>query len=203
MKFFSATLSARKAAAAAMVAYAVEISTDPAVRLCSWDQSISLSGNSFVPLVPIDKPAIQAAGGLNAAGSIKIGNVDDTFTSLYFAGSLKSAPIKVYEVFLAPGAAPEAETLFEGRIAGADLDNEYIALALGPLAAGAEAMSPRRRLVPACGFVFKSSDCGYTGLETHCPKTKEGCLSGFYAGFRFVPPPGTEFVWGGERIKVK
>ncbi len=202
MKDFSTILQTRKAALSTAACYAIEILATPALRYCNWDQDLTIGGDTYLANMPIQKPSISGS-----SCSIALGNTDDSFTALALAGDLKRKAVTVYEVFPPVGSdsdPAEGEILFKGEIdGGPGVDLEWCSIPLGPLTDQTVALTPRRRIVPACRLVFKGADCGYSGATTTCPKTKAGCLSGFYGGFSFVPAPGTAFVWGSEKIVVK
>lgn len=201
MKTFSATLSTRKAALSTASCFAVRIDTPTPLYLCNWDVDLTYDSKTFQGNWPIKQPSIS-----NSGGTVEIGNVDGGFSTLFLGGDLNRKEIYVYEFwppFADDSSAVEAELLFYGQVNGAEINNQWCRLPLGPLDSKAAVQSPRRRLIPGCRLGFKTAECGYSGATTSCPKTKAGCLSGSYGGFQFVPAPGTQFTWGKEVLKVK
>ena len=202
MKSLSSSLLTEKASLQTASCYAVYIGTGTPTRLCNWDVAVTYDSNTYTGGVPIDKPTIR--DGLT--GTVKIGNVDDTFTSLVLNGTLKKKDITIYEIYFDDNnAVVDAETLFSGSIDGQIIDVQWCTLTLVPANDGAVVLCPRRRLVPSCGLVFKGTECGYSGTETTCSKTYDGCRNSGapFGGFRFVPKPGTVFAWGGVTITVE
>ena len=205
MKTILSAVSTRKAALQTASCYAVHIAAATPVRICSWDVNITLDGETFTGGVPIKKPRISAS--YAAGGSVSLGNVDGSFTSLVINNSLKKKNIAIYEVFFDDNnTVVGAETLFSGTVGGQKL-NELLwcDIILSPFSVGSEVQTPRRRIVPSCEFVFKGNDCGYSGAETYCAKTYEGCRNGGFpfGGFRFIPVPGKVFAWGNTIITVE
>ena len=203
MKTLSSALQTEKAATQAASCYAIEILATTSVRICNWSQAVTFDGDTYTPLIPIGKPSLKSSGGMTDGGTIRIGDVDDSFKSLLFSGALKRKEISVFEIFFdADNVVVDGEILFNGEINRQESILNWFTLGLGAFSDQKAAQSPRRRIVPGCGFVFKSLDCGYSGGTAHCPKTYEGCLSSNYGGFRWIPAPGKVFVWGDEKIKV-
>ncbi len=203
MKTFSSSLSTEKASLNTASCYAVELLSPTPVRICNWDQSITFDGDTYTGGTPIQKPSLRS--GYSGGGTVKIGNVDGAFTSLFINGTLKQVEISIYEIFLDGGnAVVGGETLFTGKVDGQGLDDYWCVLTLAPFTDGSLLQGPRRRLVPSCGFVFKSTECGYSGSETSCSKTYEGCHNkSRFGGFRFIPRPGKVFAWGKTIITVR
>ncbi len=203
MKSFSAPLQTEKAASQTASCFAFEIDTATPIRLCNWDVDVTYDGDLYSSGVPIQKPRIK--NGLS--GTLKVGNVDDTFTSLVINGTLKKEDISVYEIFFdSADAVVGAELLFTGEIDGQALDDQWCTLTLVPADDVNMLQSPRRRIVPSCGFVFKGTECGYSGAATTCAKTYESCSAksntAHFGGFRFIPKPGKVFSWGKTIITV-
>lgn len=203
MKTFSGPLQTEKAAAQTASCIAIEIDTASPVRICNWDTTVNYDSNNYSAGYPIKNPKIKNG----ISGTIKVGNVDDTFTSLLINGTLKKEDISVYEVFFdSDNVVVDAEILFTGKIDGQMLDDEWCTLTLVPADAGDVLQCPRRRIVPSCGFVFKDSDCGYSGGTATCAKTHESCdaksNTSHFGGFRFIPKPGKVFSWGDTIITV-
>jgi len=202
MKSLSSPLLAQKAAAQTASCFAVYIGSTTPIRICNWDVDITLDSNTYSSGVPIGRVSVRN----EITGTIKIGNVDDTFTSLVINGSLKKKDIEVYEVFFDDSSTVVGyETLFSGAIDGQMLGDHWCTLTLVPAHDGSVVLCPRRRVVPSCGFVFKGDDCGYSGSETSCAKTFDGCRNSGspFGGFSFVLKPGKIFTWGSTIIKVE
>jgi hypothetical protein len=202
MKSLSSALLAEKGAAQTASCIAVSIATTTPTRLCNWDVAVTYDSNTYSGGVPISRPRIR--NGLT--GEVKIGNVDDTFTSLVLNGTLKKKDITIYEIYFDDAnAVVDAEQLFSGSIDGQALDDQWCTLTLVPANDGAVVLCPRRRIVPSCGLVFKGAECGYSGSETTCAKTYDGCRNSGapFGGFRFVPKPGKVFSWGKTIITVE
>jgi len=198
VKDLSTALQSQKAALQTGSCFAVAIGTS--LKLCDWDQDITIDGDTYDGGTPIKKPKLNEKG-----GNLSVGNVDDAFTSLIINGTIKNATVVVYEVFLDDdNVVVGAETLFSGVVDGMSFNDTWATLSLTPSRNQAIARCPRRRLVPSCGFIFKSDDCGYTGTDGPCAKTKETCLNtSRFAGFRFIPAPGKTFTWGDTIYKVE
>ncbi len=196
MKTFPVSLSNEKAASATSSCFAVKIGTS--IRYSDWDVAFTLSGAVYSPGVPLKIPKFTASG-----GKVSIGNVDDAFTALIINGTIKGESISVYEVFV-PGDTPVAEMLYAGTIDGQAFNASWATLTVSPARVQAMAQCPRRRMVPACGFVFKSVSCGYSGASARCAKNIDTCLNPTrFAGFRFIPSPGRTFAWGDTIYKVE
>ncbi len=54
-----------------------------------------------------------------------------------------------------------------------------------------------------CSWIFKGTECGYTGAQTECNKTYERCVAlsrtDYFGGFRFFPAIEEREVWWGKR----
>jgi hypothetical protein len=203
LKTLSANLQTEKAALQNAPCYAVRFDAATPIYLSNWDTSFVFDSHTYTPLIPIKKPSIRESG-----GSVQIGNVDDTFTSLLINGTLKKVDVYIYEIFFdADNAVVDGETLFSGSVDGQQINDQWATIALIPAPDGSRVMVPRRRIVPSCGFVFKSTECGYAGATTTCAKTYEDCgaksNTAHFGGFRFIPKPGTIFSWGGMIITVE
>lgn len=196
MKDLSATLLTEKAALQTASCIAARIGS---LRVCDWDQTLTLDGETYTAGVPIKRPKLNERG-----GSLVIGNVDDALTSLIINGATRNAAVEVYEVFLdETNTVAGAEVLFSGVVDGQAFNDTWATFTLTRSRNQAVARCPRRRLVPACGFIFKSGDCGYTGASGPCAKTRDTCLNlSRFAGFRFIPAPGRTFTWGDTVYKV-
>jgi len=196
MKAFSASLITEKAAEETSSCYAIKIGSS--IHYSDWDESFSYGGDTYTPDIPLRLPKFTASG-----GRISISNVDDSFTSLVINGTLKGESITAYEVFT-PSGTPVAEVLYSGTIDSQSFTDHWATISVTPARIQAVAQCPRRRLIPACGFVFKSTSCGYTGSSARCAKSYDTCLNiSNFAGFRFIPAPGKTFVWGDNIYKVE
>jgi hypothetical protein len=94
LKTLSANLQTEKAALQNAPCYAVRFDAATPIYLSNWDTSFVFDSHTYTPLIPIKKPSIRESG-----GSVQIGNVDDTFTSLLINGTLKKVDVYIYEIF--------------------------------------------------------------------------------------------------------
>jgi len=204
VKSLDANVVTEKASTEISSCYAVHIASTSPVKVCNWDVDVNYDGNTYTGGIPIKKPRISA--NYTSGGSIQIGNVDGTFTSLMLNGSLKKKAIYVYEIFLdSNNAVIGAETLYSGIVGGQSISGVFFNITLRPQAEGDVLLTPRRRIVPSCGFILGDEACGYTGTSSYCPRTYEGCLNHGdpFGGFRFIPKPGKVFAWGNLTITVE
>jgi hypothetical protein len=190
---------AEKAKGQTQFCHAVAIGSS--VRLCDWDKDIDIDGEVYFGGVPIEFPRTRAGAG----GTLKISNVDDAFTSLLINHELNGVSCRMMEVFFDMNfAVLGAEVIFDGIIDGPFLNLTWAMLPLSKSRIEGLSSVPRRRVFPACGFVFKSESCGYTGSDPACSKTRETCRNvARFGGFRFVPSPGRTYVCGKQIYTVK
>jgi len=206
MKGLSSGLLAEKAGSANTPFYLVKI--DNTYFYTDCDQPITYDSNTYNP-APLQVDGFRSSSDLPLdGGSIKIGNVDLVFSSLVLNGSLANKNVFVYEVYLDSSfEVVDAELLFEGRIEGQSLTEKWAALTCTPFRYKWGSMTPRRRIVRQCGWMFKSGRCSYSGVDTLCNKTWEDCTSksntARFGGFRFLPERGVKFTWGNTIIEVK
>ncbi len=198
MKTIANAVSTEKAAAKNKACYAVKIGAS--IKLCDWDVDVVYDSGTYVSGTPLQVPKFTEKG-----GQLVVGNVDDAFSAYIINGTIKNTDVTVYEIYFdSDNAVIGAETLFVGVIDGQSFDDHWATLNISQSLTQARARCPRRRLVPACGFVFKSDDCGYTGGLGPCTKDMDSCLNtSRFAGFRFIPAKGKTFTWGNTIYKVK
>jgi phage-related protein len=173
------------------------------------DQSIQYSGDTYSPR-PIILEGFSASGEMPLeGGTIKIGDVDLTIASLVLNNSLKDKDVVIYETYFDSSMnIVGTELVFEGRVEGQELPDEYWAvLKVSPYRYSMNITIPRRYIIRLCGWTFKSSDCGYSGSETDCSKTWERCgvlgNRARFGGFPFLPKKGTRIMWNDKEWVVK
>ncbi len=174
------------------------------INLCNWDEDVVYNGDTYTKNIPIK--AFQIYSSYIAGGTISLGNIDGSFTSLLINGTLKNQPIDVYEIYFDDNNdVVGAETLYSGIVGGQDIRDDWYIIRLRPFSDNDIVLTPRRRIVPSCGFVFKGDDCAYSGGESYCPKTFEKCFNNGkpFGGFRFIPKSGKTFSWGNIVVTVK
>ncbi len=198
MKTIATAVSSEKSAIKNKACYAIEIGDG--IRLCDWDVDVVYDSGTYTAGTPLKVPKFTEKG-----GKLGVGNVDDTFSALIINGMIKNTDVTVYEIYFdSDNAVIGAEILFVGMIDGQVFDDHWATLNIARSLTQARARAPRRRLVPACGFIFKSADCGYTGSSGPCTKDMDSCLNtSRFAGFRFVPAKGKTFTWGNTIYKVE
>ena len=204
MKTFSSNLQTEKASSETATCYAIEIDTSTPTRICNWDTDIVFNSDTYLSGRAIAN--IRVTNGPNPTCSFFVGNADDVFTSLMLNNSLKQKAISIYEVFFDDdNNVIDGEVLFKGIVEFHQLPNSlWCEIHCTPYTNSTVIRCPRRPIAPSCGFIFRSTECGYVGTETSCVKTYEGCHNKTrFSGFRFIPKPGTVFVWGSNTIEVK
>jgi len=199
MKTLTPEFIAERQSAATTFCHAIRI--EGAINVTDWNEELTIDGDVYQPGFPIEKPKLKQESG----GTLKIGNTSDVFSSLLFNHQLNGKRCALLEIFFQDDFTIAGhEIVFDGVIDGPYINLGWAVLPVGVSRIEADAPTPRRRLMPACGFGFGFPSCGYTGPDAPCMKTKETCRNPpRFAGFRFIPPPGKKFVWGGRVYKVE
>ena len=109
------------------------------------------------------------------------------------------------------GSTTEAElvtngaVIFDGKIDNIEFDRKEANISLISHLCDWEVICPRRVHSPTCPWVFKGTECGYSGAETWCDFTKSRCVElsnqANFGGFEYIGSLMNQVPYWGEREK--
>ena len=146
---------------------------------------VTVQGQTYQPM-EIKFQDIKRQGGTQIGRVVlTIDNTELDFSQALQAGDYDGHRVSIYLHF--PDLPDSKEIFFQGFIEGYIITVKEVKVELVPSTDYMSFQVPCRRFSTKCLWVFKSEECGYTGPETSCPKTYDGCLNkARFGGFPFI-----------------
>jgi hypothetical protein len=172
------------------------------------DQGIIYAGVWYSPRdLKFDPPILELTG---EAASLRmtIPNINKAFSNYVLNYEIRGKECRIDRVALdiSLKVVGGPALLFSGYLDKMDIDRKIASIEVYNQFIKWKTPTPRRMQLPTCGWVFKGSECGYSGSETTCDKTVERCVSyGNYVnfgGFRFVSTMAQKEIWWGTKQKL-
>ena len=107
--------------------------------------------------------------------NISIANADGAWGKLVTANDIRGSVLNVYMTELS--LLTEKHLLYPGYIDSVSVNGEAMTVTVRSDRDWIGERLPRRTHAPRCPWVFKSTDCGYSGAETSCGKTISDCTA--------------------------
>jgi len=176
MKTLNPTLDARSSADAQVPIFLAEISFwgGAAVRLADTDCDVVFDGNVY------DARPFSVSGALGAvdgtavqSGSISIANHDLAFSVLCAANDPRGAYLKVFRVFLGDDLTAVSQDPFivGAKIVDYRVDETAVQMSFADMASLFKLSLPRRWHNRTCSWIFKGTECGYSGSANFCAES--------------------------------
>ncbi len=198
MRTISTALQTQLEAESARVFWLLAVGDD--LRYTDADVTIYYGGNPYAPIgMRVDVGSGVGFGSEEVA--VELDNV-----SRGLSAALLSADAHAYAAALSIVAVSSAssvigaEEIYSGYVAGYHINESMCRLEIGSRAA----FWARRSLripAPSCPWVFRGTECGYTGGTTWCDKSPEHCAAlGNYSQFggrKYIADiESREIYWG-------
>jgi hypothetical protein len=134
---------------------------------------------------------------------LKFSNVELAMSSLLLNNSVQSRPCTIYLGVL-DNYVPLAEAVFNGLVSEWTLDETEAKIEIA-----SELVFWNKKTLresgSLCPWVFKGTECTYSGGMTDCNKTYRRCLNlnnqNYFGGFRFLPSIEEKEIWWGQSQK--
>lgn len=202
MKDFDNSLITQIASEEATVFWLFEFKVSPSLSYyySTFDINIVYDGNTYIPYAFEIKP-VSSSGDLSVDRvNLLFSNVDLAFSSILLSnnvqghesvisfGVLDSGTIRVEEIY----RGITNEWGLDEKEASISIVSEFVYWNKKTL----------RKPGALCPWVFKGTECGYTGDATECNKTYERCdylgNTDNFGGFRFFPSIEEKEIWWGK-----
>jgi lambda family phage minor tail protein L len=168
--------------------YQIEYETDTWLYLAQWDANIEFDGQTYTKAaISHDKTGENREGTVEQV-NISIANIDRIiggYAETYDPRGLRANILTVFETLLDD---PDARLIERYTIDAININEETVTLICTTVIDLMNIVLPARRFAPICAWVFKGTECGYSGSETTCNKTLTRCReldnSERWGGFR-------------------
>jgi len=156
-----------------------------------WDYAVSsnakvtVGGITYWP-TQIRLQTVGHEGGVQVSRTrIVVDNTDLASSLTVEAEKYDGKEVRIYVHF--PDIPDSKELLFRGNIESFSVNPTQITADLLASADYLVFSVPRRRFQTRCPWTYKGPECGYTGAETSCTKTYDGCYNkGRFGGFPYI-----------------
>ncbi len=185
----------------------VEIAFAVPQRLTDCDQPIIHDGDTYAPAPLLVSGVSSDSSGVGSGSSLSIGAADDYWPTLVaaLAADERNPEVTLYEAWLdvttmSPTPAT-VRTVGLYRVEASQITPTEVRLTLGPAADPALGRLPFREYGSGlCTYrLFKSLQCGYSGLATSCDRTYATCSSlanaARFGGFLALPGEEVTLTW--------
>lgn len=135
--------------------------------------------------------------------TLRINNVDKSFSNLIQTEEIRGKEVDIYEVGLDSNMNVLGSVLiFMGYIDSIEADHKRAEIQIYNHFILWKMKVPKRYHSPNCQWIFKSSQCGYSGSETWCDHSWERCVELNnklnFGGFRWLPSIVDKQIWWGS-----
>lgn len=135
--------------------------------------------------------------------SLEIDNVKQEYSSILLNNEMRGKKVTISLIALDKNLNIIGVTdTFIGIIDTAELDEQRVRFEVSSPLIRWKKRVPRREHGANCYKIFKSTDCGYTGVQTWCNQAYDRCLAlsntANFGGFRWLPELMTKAIWWGR-----
>jgi len=202
MKDFDNSLVTQMAAEEAVMFWLIDLSvTDTAVlHYSSLDIVIVNGGKTYTPYEFEVKP-------MNYGGDMSVDriNIDFSNVDLALSSVLLNNTVQGRECIVSTGAyngSFAVEEIYRGIVNKWKINEKTAQISVVSEFVYWNRKTLRKPGV-LCSWVFKGSECGYSGSETECNKSYERCSAlgrtDYFGGFRFFPAIEEKEIWWGKK----
>lgn len=188
----------------ATVIIGVELRFSPTyLRYTNCDVPYYFNGERYAPR-GVEFESIEQGSNLSVDQcTVLIPNVDSNVSDALLAANRLGNGVFLYIAALnASGAAIATDLLWRGLLDDYNISQQYATLELVNELIHWQKQT-LRKTTASCPWVFKGTECTYSGVETSCDKTYERCEvlanTDNFGGFRWLPSVTEKDVrWGGN-----
>jgi lambda family phage minor tail protein L len=159
---------------------------------CEWDSNITFDGVEYEHAgISHDEIGENAQGQIDGV-KVKTSNISREIQANLETYDFRGKKLRVRLVWYDKLDDPDCKLDFIYFIDSYTADQEFVEFTLLPKTDVLSVVLPTRNYSRHyCGWIFKSSECGYAGGETICNKTKQRCkeLDNYqrFGGFPGIP----------------
>lgn len=209
MKSFDSNLAAEIAKEAARSFFLIELVFSSTYRYADADIAIwaDTGGTAykFDPF-PFQIENIDYTGDLGIDNlTVSLSTVDLTMVSAVLNEDVSHKTVNIYFCCTDSIGVPIAtEKIFIGVLTAWEMSNEELRITVANELIHWQKKT-LRTCQASCRWVFKGTECGYSGSETWCDKSYDRCTaldrSDYFGGFRFLPAIMDREIWWGRTPK--
>jgi hypothetical protein len=187
---------------ASFLAHLVVLSAATPLRYTDLDVDVWSGGNQYMARgFEFDGIEYSLSATVDKMG-LRVDNVDQAVSSLVMSEEIRGKGASITLAALTDQAQVIATAqIFSGLIDMIEVDELSGRIDIVTPWILWRRKLPRRAHSATCPWVFKGTECGYTGGETWCDQTYERCTAlsrtSYFGGFRWLPDLQDKQLWWG------